>query len=204
MMLVPLVWKWVIPFSSAVGGSGPWCLCVPKDGLQWPYFSVIKMLGENRGIWGLQSCGVQISYFSFVSRGYERNKENQKGRIEAVCAKSWIEILHSTLVKWKRLTLTHVQRDFPLPGAGVKEIPEISVFPWESSALLSLQAASDLTAGTYLRRVASLGGGWCSFIINFPAACLVPMMLIGEGGTLFNGANTACHNKASGWHLWKC
>lgn len=41
--------------------------------------------------------------------------------------------------------------------------------------------------GTCLRRVMSLGGDQCNFPINFPAACLVPAMLIGEDSTVFNG-----------------
>lgn len=44
---------------------------------------------------------------------------------------AWIEILPNTVIKWKWLPLTQFQRALALPGAGVKEIAEISAFLWE-------------------------------------------------------------------------
>lgn len=69
----------------------------------------------------------------------------------------------------------------------MKENPEMSALLRESSALLSLRAAGDLTVAPGLRRVVSLGADRCGFPVSFPVACLVPVVLIGEDNTLLSG-----------------
>lgn len=85
-MLVPLVWKWLIPFPSAVGGSEPVMSPCPKGwaaGAIFPHYRERFVACDDCRAVGYK-CAASV--LSFVS--IKEMKKIKKGRTEAVCAKA--------------------------------------------------------------------------------------------------------------------